>query len=61
LPTSPPKTKLPQTGQKLRAASVPLADFDLNIRVWPLKRTALLGNPIKGTKPEPEALRQSPQ
>jgi hypothetical protein len=40
---------------------LPLAAFDLNCRGSPLKRTALLGNPMKGMNPEPDALRQSAQ
>jgi hypothetical protein len=35
--------------------------LDVNIRVSPLNRTALLANPMKGMKPEPDALRQSAQ
>jgi len=61
LPTSPPNTRLPQTGQKLRTASPPVAAFERNCRVSPLKRTALLAKPMKGMKPEPEAFRQSAQ
>src|ERR1700721_830497 len=61
LPPSPPNTSPPQTGQELRTASLPFAAFEMNCRVWPLKRTALLGNPMKGMNPEPEALRQSAQ
>jgi hypothetical protein len=33
----------------------------MNWRVSPLKRTALLGYPMKGMNPEPDALRQSAQ
>jgi hypothetical protein len=61
LPTSPPKTRLPQTGQELRTASLPLAALVVNFRVGPLKRTALLANPMKGMKPEPDAFWQSVQ
>jgi hypothetical protein len=51
----------PQTGQKLHAASPPLAALEVKVRDWPMKRTALAGKPMKGMKPEPEALRQSSQ
>jgi BON domain len=38
LPTSPPKTRPPKTGQELRTASLPDAAFDLNCRwISPLK------------------------
>src|ERR1700687_1780707 len=48
-----------QAGQELRTASPPFAALETNFRVSPLKRTALGANPMKGMKPEPEALRQS--
>jgi hypothetical protein len=48
-------------GQELRTVSLPLADLDTNLRVSPLKRTALLENPMKGMNPEPDAWRQSLQ
>jgi hypothetical protein len=35
--------------------------LQVNWRAWPLKRTALLENPMNGTNPEPDALRQSAQ
>jgi hypothetical protein len=35
--------------------------LDANFRVRPLKRTALLAKPMKGTKAEPDAFWQSPQ
>jgi hypothetical protein len=40
---------------------LPLAAFDANFRVSPLKRTAALEKPMNGMQPEPEALRQSLQ
>jgi hypothetical protein len=61
LPTSPPKTKLPQTEQELRTESLPFAALDVNFRVGPLKRTALLAKPMKGTKAGPDAFWQSAQ
>jgi hypothetical protein len=61
LPTSPPNTRLPQTGQELRTASPPLADLDANCRVGPLNRMLLLANPMQGTNPEPDAFWQSAQ
>ena len=51
----------PHTAQELRTASPPLAAFDRNSRVSPLKLTASRENPMKGMKPEPDALRQSAQ
>jgi hypothetical protein len=45
----------------LRTASVPRNDRDRNCLVSPLKRTAVLANPMNGMNPEPEAFRQSAQ
>jgi hypothetical protein len=61
LPTSPPKTRLPQTGQELRSASPPFAAFEVNFRVEPLKRIARFAKPMYGTKPDPQAFWQSAQ
>lgn len=61
VPTSPPNTRLEQTGQKLLTASPPLAALEMNGLVWPLNRTAWLEKPIKGIKPEPEAFWHSVQ
>ena len=36
-------------------------DFMMESFVWPLKRTQLAGKDRNGIKPDPEALRQSPQ
>jgi len=47
--------------QRLRTASPPFAAFERNSRASPVKRTASALKPIKGMKPEPEALRQSAQ
>src|SRR5579863_8850012 len=60
-PRMPPKTSPPHVGQKFRSASPPAADFDVKHREGPLKRIALARKAINGTKPEPEALRQSSQ
>jgi hypothetical protein len=61
LPTTPPNTKLPQTGQELRTASPPFAAFVVYGSVRPLKRTALLAKPMNGINPEPDAFWQSVQ
>src|SRR5271154_4254295 len=61
LPISPPNTRLMQTAQRFRTASPPLAAFDRNWRASPSKRTAVAVKPMNGTKPEPDALRQSAQ
>jgi hypothetical protein len=50
-----------QVAQRLRTASPPFAAFERNSRASPVKRTASALKPMKGTKPEPDALRQSTQ
>jgi hypothetical protein len=45
----------------LRTASPPFAAFEVNFRVDPLKRIALLAKPMNGTKPDPETFWQSAQ
>jgi hypothetical protein len=42
-------------------AVLPFAALDANFKDRPRKLTALLGNPMNGMKPEPDALRQSAQ
>jgi len=54
-------TTPPQVGQKLRTASPPCQALATCWRGAPLKRTRSAGKPMKGMKPEPEALRQSAQ
>src|SRR5262249_49011076 len=58
LPTTPPTTKLPHTGQELRTASPPFAAFVVYCSVRPLKRTALLAKPMNGINAEPDAFWQ---
>jgi hypothetical protein len=40
---------------------LPFAAVEANVKVLPVKRTASAAKPMKGMKPEPEALRQSSQ
>ena len=54
-------TSPPQTAQELRTATRPLVAFERCLRIFPLNFRALRGNDMKGTNPEPDALRQSAQ
>lgn len=53
MPTSPPDTRPPHTGQKLRTDSPPRNDGGRTCRFAALKLTASLEKPVNGMKPPP--------